>query len=313
MAHDTFQERINPWFRAFVVLLALLTATTGCARKPAAGDARKSAADSPQRIVSLAPSITEVLFAMGLEDRVVGVTTFCNYPPAAKKKTRVGGYSDLSYETVLSLSPDLVVLLPFHEDAVDKLGDMNLEMLIVDTDTIEKIVDSVRRIGTATGKTREADKLIGEIRDSISRAKAEKPAAPPPRTLIVVERNPGTMQGIYVVGKSNFITELLEIAGGTNIFTDIKESYPEPGMEEMIARNPQVIIEMRIGENLKPADVERIKKEWSALGDVDAVKNGRIHVWTESYLSIPGPRIIKILEKLKRAVAEGNPATSAKK
>ncbi|MFA6448624.1 MAG: helical backbone metal receptor [bacterium] len=283
---------------------------SGC-KEPVAKTAEQTASKkTPKRIVSLAPTVTETLFALGLDKEIVGVTNYCNYPPKAKTKTRTGGLMDQNFEAVLGLQPDLVIALPCHAATVSKLNDLGVRTLSVNNETISNLLSSIKAIGAATGKKTAAAKLVSDLKAKIESARSVRPDSKRPRVMIVVGRNPGTLQNIYVAGNSNFFNEALVITGGKNIFGDVRLKYPQPSLEEIISRNPQIIIESLVGFDYKPEDVKRFVNEWNALGDVDAVKNHRVYVWTEDYVSIPGPRLPQLLEKLEKALNEPAPAKS---
>jgi len=256
----------------------------------------------PERIVSLAPTITEILFAIGLDSEIVGVTAFCNYPPKAKTKTRTGGLIDQNFETILALKPDLVIAMPCHSGTVSKLRGLGVNTLTIRNETVNDLLDAIVRIGKATGRAAAAEKLADKLRSDLRAVHVSLPDSERPRVMLVVGRNPGTLQGIYVSGKNTFFNELLETAGGTNIFGDIEMKYPQPSLEEIVSRNPQIIIESLVGAKSTPKNISRIAAEWNALGDVDAVKNHRIYIWTEDYVSIPGPRLPLLLEKFRQAL-----------
>ncbi len=123
------------------------------------------------------------------------------------------------------------------------------------------------------------------------------------RVMLVVGRSPGSVQGMYVAGGHTFLNEIIEAAGGSNIFADTTD-YPQPNLEDVIRRNPQVIIEIRTGVTYTPEEKKKIVSEWSELGNVDAVKNRRIYFWTDDYLTIPGPRVVSIVERMHGALVE---------
>lgn len=258
----------------------------------------------PKRIVSLAPSVTETLFALGLDREIVGVTRYCKYPPEAGKRKKVGGLYDLNYEAVVELHPDLVIMTGLFSDGAVQLDKLGLNILIVPYDTVGDVLDSTIKIGKATGRTEEAEKLAASIKKELAAARASRPGGTPPRVMIVVDRNPGNLQGLFVAGGKNFLNELLKIAGGKNIFADAAVGYPQPSLEEIISRNPEIIIETRIGGKLSEKDKKRTAEEWNALGNIDAVKNGRIYIWTDYFLTVPGPRIGSIAGKFRKVIDE---------
>jgi iron complex transport system substrate-binding protein len=291
--------------RRHLLLLALLVSCLACAscdrREPRKNNII-APPKYPKRIVSLAPSVTETLFALGLDKEIVGVTQYCKYPPAARKIKKVGGLYDLNYEAVVELQPDLVILSGLFSGGADELEKLGLKTLIVPYNTVGDVLDSTIKIGRAVGRTKEAEILAKSIKKEIDSARAKRRVGKPPRVLIVVDRTPGSMQGFFVVGSNNFLDELLEIAGGKNIFGSAAVGYPQPSLEEIISRNPEIIIETRIGENLSDRDSKPIAEEWKTLGDIDAVKNGRVYIWTDYFLTVPGPRIGSIARNFRKVI-----------
>ncbi len=264
---------------------------------------KKSAPHAPKRIVSLAPNITEILFALGLDSEIVGVTKFCNYPQKAKTKRRTGGLLDQNFETILDLEPDLVVGLPCNASSISKLKKLGVRTLTVENETVAEMLDSIGKIGKATGRTKKAKKLTGNLNKALEASRRPARGGKRPRVLIVVGHNPGSLQNLYVAGKGTFLDETVRLTGGDNIFGDVNIKYPQPSLEEVVSRNPQIIIESAVGE-YKPSEIKRMASEWSALRDVDAVKNHRVYVWTEAYVTIPGPRLPLLLKKLRKTMDE---------
>ncbi len=285
-----------------IVALSALIVVPGCKGHTGKPAPETAARKRPVRIVSLAPTITEILFAIGLDREIVGDTTFCNYPPKAKTKTRTGGLIDTNFETILALRPDLVIAMPCHAGTVAKLRGLGVNTLTIRNETVDDLLGSIVRIGKATGRAAAAEKLAGNLRSALRVSRAGRPNSERPRVMIVVGRNPGTLQSIYVSGKNTFFNDLLEIAGGANIFGDVDMKYPQPSLEEIVSRNPQIIVETLVGAKTTPKNISRIAAEWNALGDVDAVKHHRIYIWTEDYVSIPGPRLPLLLNKFRQAL-----------
>ncbi|HOX28035.1 MAG TPA: ABC transporter substrate-binding protein [bacterium] len=297
------KSRIISFFIAVFVLCAALLGCAGRGNKHALPEA---AGHHPRRIVSLAPTITETLFAIGLDREIAGVTDYCNYPPEARKKPRTGGLVDQNFETIIDLKPDLVIAMPCHAQTVSRLEELGIKTLTIKNETIGDLLGSMLIIGKATGKERQAEKLVKTLRGEIEAVRAAHAGTrgKKPRVLIVVGRNPGTLQSIFVAGRNTFFNQLLTISGGENVFGDSKKKYIQPSLEEIVLRNPDIIIESRVGKNFSLRELRQIKNEWNGLGDVAAVKNNRVYIWTEDYAAVPGPRIILLLNKLNMVVNE---------
>ena len=276
--------------------------------QPATADAKATpAADShkaraSQRIVSLAPSITEILFALGLGDQVVGVTRYCAYPPAAGAKPKVGGYLDPNFEAITALTPDLVVLTKQHEAAITQLQGMGLKLLVVDTSGVAGILDAIPRIGQACGKVSAAAALLADINGRIEAIRRQTTGLARPRTLIVVQRDLDSAELTHVclAGQDGFYSALLEMAAGTNAYRSAQIKFPEVSREGIIEMNPEVIVDLVAMAAAPNLGMDRLLKPWQSLQDVAAVRTGRVHVLTQDYATVPGPRFVLLLDQMAR-------------
>lgn len=253
----------------------------------------------PNRIVSLAPSVTETLYALGLGSKVVGVTQFCAYPPEAAAKPRVAGFSDINLEAVVRVLPDLAALpidKTFNKALVERLG---LPVLTLDTRSLNGLIASLETLGQATGHTREAQALIREFREGIDAARERAKGKPRPRVLFSVmhsSQGPGGITEINVIGQDGFYNELIEAAGGVNAYQGTLP-FPRLSQESIIFLNPDVIIDViPEAENL-----ESIRQGWQKLASVTAVRDNRLFLFTGGADTIPGPRSMQTLAKLSLA------------
>jgi iron complex transport system substrate-binding protein len=254
-----------------------------------------SAAAPPQRIVSTAPSITELLYALGLGDRVVGVTRFCRYPPEAQQKPKIGDYINPNMETIASLRPDLVIIQTNPVRLAERLGALRLHSLEINQENIAAIYNSIRVVGDATGATARATELIDSIRASLERIRVRAAPLKKVRVMFVVGRSPNRLEGLIVVGRASYLNEVFELAGGTNIFRDAVAGYPAVSMEEVMARNPEVIIDM--GDMSDTVNVSEEHKRdvvalWNRVPVVAAVKQHRVFAVSSDAYVTPGPRVV---------------------
>lgn len=260
----------------------------------------------PRRIVSLSPSVTEVLFALGLGDRVVGVSRYCSYPPEARTKAQVGGYLDPNYEAILALRPDLVVLRCENEQFVKSFRELGLQLLLVDHDSVEGVLDSMTAIGRRCGAEAEAKKMVADIQAQIHRITERTAGLDRPRVLVVAERTLGTgkIQNVYVTGASGFMNRMILLAGGKNACSDTTAGFPVVSGEGILRMNPQVIIDLDVCNKSKAGGLtpEEILRDWQQLPDVDAVRKGRVHLVNDDFAFIPGPRFILLVEKFARLI-----------
>jgi len=257
-----------------------------------------------QRIISLSPNITETLFALGLGDRIVGVTRFCNFPPEAKKIPAVGGYLDPSFEAMVRLKPDMVLLLPESQQVKNFLSQLGIPHLEIANKTIADILNGIALLGKTFGAEQQADTLLARIRARIDRIRKLTANRDRPGVLIVIERSWGTglIRDVYIAGKNTFYDELLRYAGGRNAFSDERIAYPRLSAEGILQLNPDFIIDLVPQLNKKQLTVARVAKDWDSLAQLSAVKNHRIHIMYQDYAVVPGPRFIQFLDDLARII-----------
>jgi len=250
----------------------------------------------PQRIISTAPSVTEILYAMGLGDRVVGVTTFCHYPPEVQKKTKIGDYVNPNLEVMLALKPDLVIVQTNPVRLAERLQAVHLRTLEIDQQNIEGIYKSIRVVGDAAGVAGNAARLVDSMRAGLEAVRAKSAGLKATRVMFVIGRLPGRLDGLAVVGNASFLNEVMEVAGGENVFRDAKAAYPRVSLEEVIARSPDVILDM--GDMSDTAGVtEEHKREVVTLwlrraATVTAVKERRVFAIASDIYVVPGPRVV---------------------
>lgn len=254
---------------------------------------------SPEKIISLAPSNTEILYALGLEDRLVGVTEYCDYPEAARQKPKIGGYSTVDIEKVVDTEPDLIFATKIHKDEVTpRLEGLGLAVVTLDPANVEEVMESINLIGRVTGKGEAASHLTAEMEGQV-KAVTDKTSAlaegQRPRVFYVLWYDP-----ITTVGAGNRINDLIIKAGGNNIAGDLPD-YPDMSLEAVISMNPQVIIAdvgHGSGEDLNyqyALSDERFK-------DIDAHQNNRVYKIDSDLVSRPGPRIIEGLESFAKFI-----------
>ena len=274
----------------------LLSGITGCRGAPAALGPDTDAVAA--RVISLSPNITEVLFAVGAGQTVIGVTDFCTYPPdEVARVPRIGAYLNPDVERILSLRPDLVILLPSQEGLQQRLSSSGIRTLTVANESLEEVLASIDTIGEATGHADEAHALRQELQadlDSVRSAVADREPVP---TLVVIGRGSDDLAGIFAVGPGTFLDETIRAAGGRNVLDDAVTLYPQVPLEEVIQRAPQVIVEVVVPPS--ELDPQAVVEAWDDLSAVPAVRDRRIHVLTDDYLLIPGPRAVRTARRLQ--------------
>ena len=257
-----------------------------------------------KRIISMAPSITETLFALGAGDRVVGVTRFCNYPPEAREKEKVGGFVDPNYEAIVALKPDLVILLPEHEKVFNYLAELRLQFIVVHNRTVSEILDTILTIGTICGAEERAKEMVDDINAQIQNILVQTKNKYHPVVMISISRTIGTgaLKDVYIAGKNTIYDELLTFAGGRNAYENPNIDYPVISAEGLLYINPEIIIDLVPEIDLKGLDRDAMMREWHSVPGVAAVKKNRIYIVSNDYAVIPGPRFILFLEYLAQII-----------
>lgn len=254
-----------------------------------------------RRIVSLAPNITETLYALGLGEEVAGVTRFCHWPPEVEGKPEVGGYFDPNIEAIVSLEPDLVIMLPAHERLRSFLDEMGIEHLTVPNETISQIIETIRAIGQRCGVEGRAALLADSLESAGDSACPAEGDGDRPGVLIVVDRQYGVgPEEVYAAGKGTWYDELLQLAGGINVLKDAAPAYPMLSSEGLVHLQPDIIIEIVPGAGDRGLYAEGLAADWESFDMLEAVGDGRLYILTGRYAAIPGPRFVLLLEEFCR-------------
>lgn len=249
----------------------------------------------PHRIVSLAPAVTEMLFAIGMGDRVVGVTSYCDYPPVVKKLPKVGGFVNPSLESIVSLRPDLVVAMRGNPlNLLKRLEEMGYPVFALNPQKISDILSAMERLGKLTG-SKNAEKVVKNLRvkmESIKKRVSKFPLDKRPKVMVELWDNP-----LIVFGKNSIGNEVIEIAGGKNIIDDGKIPYPQISLEILLQKQPDVIVLAHMIKVNNPLENVKQRANWDKL---NAVKEGRVYAIDPDIIDRPGPRIILAIEILHR-------------
>ncbi len=269
----------------------------------------------PQRIISMSPGVTEILFAIGAGDQVVGVTDFCNYPEKAKSLTRIGGLLNPSYETLITLQPDLIIHQPNKhkiKSFVEKLGIRNLPISML---SFAEIFSSIKEIGIAVHRENEADRLIQSMQAKIDFHRKRLANVSQKSVLLILGISNNSMRELYGVGPKTFLGEMLALAGGNNILAETQAQYPKVSKEFIIHKSPEIIIEIGRTDILTEESSVKRRKGWQKFSTIRAVKNNNIHMIGADYILIPGPRLVNIIELFVKAihpeiVSDNSPLTS---
>lgn len=270
--------------RALIVLVVLL----GC------GSKREPSPSGPPRIVSLTPSATEVVAALGATSELVGVDQYSDYPKAVEQLPKVGSFLVPNIEAIVALKPTLVILDDIHGQVGGALRDQGLETIECDMHGLPDVKTALRTIGQRLGRTREADAAIAEIDRALDEYATKRPAKHP-RVLAVIDREAGGLGNLVAAGPGSWVDELIAVVGGDNVLVGAISRYPKISREEVLTSHPDVILD--ISYAAKSKDVSA----WQEL-DVPAVKAGHVEALVDSYLQRPSPRVRQALETLAGAL-----------
>lgn len=247
----------------------------------------------PQRLVSLAPSVTEILFFLGLENRLVGVTMHCTYPEAARRKPRIGSYYHLNLEAILALRPDLAIGVKNHtrEEAVAALARWGLPVYLVKAQTLGELFELIQRLAALTGQTEAAAPRLAALKARAARIQQLVRNHPRPRVFLQISPEP-----LRTVGNQAIQDDLIRRAGGINIAGNISRHYPPFSLEQVFRAQPDVILLT----SMKGQDMTAEIKFWQRWPTLPAVRQSRIHLVNSDLIDRPGPRLIDGLELLAR-------------
>lgn len=279
-----------------VPTLILCSLFIGCSKKsePAASQSNSSRTENTQmRIISLAPNLTEIVFALGMGDEIVGVTKHCTWPPEAKAKACVGTFWQPDIEAMLAMQPTLLVNLWFDQQAavVSRMERAGCKVLTLRIETVEQLYEAILKIGQAVGKESAAEAMVQRLKDKQAEMTARYADRPKPKVLWVIQRYP-----LRLAGRNTFINELIEIAGGVNAIGPTLTQYPPVNSEEVIGCMPDVIIEPVMDPEQFDQQESSATEFYHRYAIVPAVKNGRVHIIDGDVVSRLGPRLDEAAE-----------------
>jgi len=256
----------------------------------------------PRRVVTFAPNITESVFALGAGDRVVGVSDFSQYPPEAATRKRCGGDINPSFEALLALKPDLILVEGRAEKIHDFCRDNKIPIVSLTMNSIATIRSDLRLLGRTLGVTRTATSLTLQIDAELTSLRVDLPEAERPRVFLSISRPEGAIGTLLTAGGGTFLDEITTLAGGKNIFADRREPYPLVSKETLVHRRPDIILELRPSETVDAARKKRLDADWAPLSSIPAVRNKRIIYLTQDYLLYAGPRVGQTARALRTAL-----------
>lgn len=256
----------------------------------------------PKRIISLAPSITETVFAVGAGQQLVAVTDFCQYPTEAQDLPSIGGYLDPSLSQIISQQPDLVIMLDRQQTLNKQLQQLGIPTLLVNNARLDGILASILQIGAASGYKPQAQQLQKQLHQQIHTVKQQVADKPRKDTLLAIAHftNSKQLDLVYIAGQQDFYNDILQLAGGRNVYQDKRLKVPAVSMEGLLRMNPEVIIDIFPDASAHPADLQKVRQQWLQLTAVRAIEQQQLHFIEAGYATVPGPRIIQLLTDIAK-------------
>jgi iron complex transport system substrate-binding protein len=281
--------------RSLCISWLVATLCLSCARE---GSQECLGGAKHQKIVSLAPSITEILFAVGAGEKVVGVTTYCNYPPEAAKIIKIGEFTNIDIEKIIALKPDLAIGTKDGNppEVLERLRKLGIRVETFQPATFQEICESIVEIGKLVEEESNARALRDQMEKKCEEITVSRPARSP-GVLLLYGSEP-----LIAAGKGSIGDELIRLAGGNNIMADSSGPYIATNIENIVAKNPEVIVELSMGTEKNSAEIAR--KRWARWQSISAVKKNRIHILDPDLVCRPGPRIVEGLKLIAQAIRE---------
>lgn len=246
---------------------------------------------APLRIVSLVPAVTEMLYAIGAGPQMIGVSSFDKYPPEVEKLPKLGGLIDPDIERILRLKPDLVIVYGAKSEVAIQLERAKIGAFRYESGNLANVTATIRALGERLGRHAEAEAEARRIEHELDAIRARVASQPRLRTLLIFGREAGSLRGIYASGGVGFLHDMLTIAGGDDVFADVKRENVQISAEQLLTRAPEAIVELHGA--LTPQTMAAERSVWQQLPAVPAVKNNRIYLLGSELITIPGPRIVE--------------------
>jgi iron complex transport system substrate-binding protein len=276
-----------------VLALAILPAAAG------RGSAAASADAPPHRIISLVPAVTQILFAVGGGDRIVAVSNYDREPAKVDRLVRVGGLLDPDTERILALRPDLVIVYEAQHELEQRLTQAHIRYYEYAHKDLANVMATMRALGDILGTRATAERVAHGIEEQLHAIAARVAGRPRPSVLLVISRDPRSLQNVYANGGYGFLHDMIDIAGGRDVFDDVKRENVQPSTELILARRPEVIIELRYGAAAVRGDD---LSPWQALRSLPAVKNHRLYQLVGDRFVNAGPQVAEATEQFARTI-----------
>ena len=247
---------------------------------------------TPRRIVSIIPAVTEMIFAIGEGSRVIGVSSYDRFPPQVERLDRVGGLLDPNVEKILSLKPDLVIVYATQAELKVRLAQASIPYYSYEHRELADVMQTIRAIGARIGAAPAANRLASDMDQQLDDVRRSVAKLPKPKTLLVLGREPRSLRRINVSGGYGFLHDMLVTAGGVDAFGDVKQQSIDATTEMILGRQPEVILELRYGQQPAAAAIAREIRDWDAIASLPAVRSHRVYILSGDEFVVPGPRLV---------------------
>lgn len=287
----------------YLFLLYLIFIFLNCSEKNVVDNFKEQNIEY-KRIVSLAPSLTEILYVLNADTLIAGVTEFCVYPENAKSKPKIGGFMNINFEQLMILQPDLILALDVHQSNFQKFDRLGFEYVMFKQDSVNSIRQSIEKISRLINKEKKADIFLEKYDNIFQSEIIENDKSPKQRVLIIAGREYGQIKSVICAGQKSFYNDLIEHTGAINAAPYSNLEYNSINAESIISMNPDIIIEIYTPHQGMHSNysTDLLRKDWNILNSVNAVKNNRIYYIIEDYATVPGPRIFKLFQDIDKIV-----------
>lgn len=287
----------------FCILVLTVSAETPTVPPDSSPDAETPVTrpDAPHRIITMAPNLTEIVFALGEGDRIVGVSDFDHWPADVVDLPRVGGYLNPDQETVIRLQPDRIFMLAGKSSTGRKFETIGIPVDSFDGESLSDIYSAVTRIGTILGVPSRAQHVITGIQSEL--AALDPDLRGTPSVLVCIGMTPGTLQNLYVAGARSFHNDILESINCRNVFGNVNAAYFPVSKESLVAAEPDIIVDIVSGQALSDSLIQSHRETWRLLPSLPAVKNNAVIIINQDFLLIPGPRVVDTAKVFAHEIA----------
>jgi len=306
MNYNIIKNYYKKFFKFLYSLIIILLIFANC-KQSSQTNRNQNSTNLPNnkslRVISLAPNITETICALNADTLLCGVTEYCNYPlEKTKQIAKIGGFTNLNYEMIFSLKPDMAILLPLHRKELDSFKKLNINCQILSFDNITDIKNSIIYLGNLFNHQTIAKEIVQNIDNSLMQIQNLQTKVKDKKILIIVSRAPKSLASIFAATQKTFYFDIANRFGLKNALPDANADYVMINSESIAAANPDIILEIYAPNNgmTLNTDISELKKDWAILKNVNAVKNNKIFFIIADYAVIPGPRIVNLINDFKK-------------